>query len=222
MNNRQPSDASYFRELRMQTVEMHRALRNAKDLLETIKAQSEQEVIESGFGGGKNAEERARSLAIGLAAHGNYQAALANLRSCEYEAERCEQLLEAAKDERRAAEWQIRAKLADGLFNGGVQSDSHDPLGDDAFDDDTLLALTNRLAALALRKDFQYRDVAREMIDAYNNGMADRINGAGEYEEDDPGVQNWLDAGRKVMEIDDEAYAQARAVSEDGADLDWF
>lgn len=123
MNHRHPSDTSHLRELRMRLVDCARSLRHYRDNYETVKALAEQRVIEAGATG-KNAEERARNLG-----------ALSLLRDAEYEHERTEQLLEAAKDERRAAEWQIRAKLADGLSSRNVQSDADDPTGDAAFDD---------------------------------------------------------------------------------------
>lgn len=125
----------HFRELRMRLVDLHRSLRHLKGDLELAKATAEQNAIDRNQAGGKNAEERARSLLLIIQHDNAYMSALARLRDCEYEVERCEQLIEAAKDERRAAEWQIRARLADGLFRQQVQSDSADPLGDDASDD---------------------------------------------------------------------------------------
>jgi hypothetical protein len=128
-------DPSRLRELRMRLVDTGRNLRNSKDSYEAIKAMCEQQAIDGGFANGKNKEDRERSLTINLGASETYQHALTLLRDAEWEHERAEQLLEAAKDERRAAEWQIRARLADGLFRQQVASDADDPAGDVAFDD---------------------------------------------------------------------------------------
>ena len=128
-NNLRPN----LRALRLQLVDEDRNLRNMKDALITIKAACENRAITSGQAGGKNAEERDRNMALCLAADDDYQLALTMLRDAEYSRDRAEALLEAAKDERRAAEWQIRCKLADGLFSAGVQSDSD--VGDSAYDD---------------------------------------------------------------------------------------
>lgn len=121
-----------LRELRMRLVDVARALRDAKDDHEKIQARCEQQAILAGAAGGKNAEERARALTIALASDDSYQLALTQVRRCEYEKERIEALLECARDERRAAEWQIRLKLADGLWRTGISTESTD---DTAFDD---------------------------------------------------------------------------------------
>jgi hypothetical protein len=127
---------SNLRQLRLQIVEEARNLRLSRDNHEAVKAQCEQRAIAAGANG-KNAEERARNLTLALAEDAEYQHALTMLRDAEYSHERACSLLEAAKDDRRAAEWQIRAKLADGLFARGVGSDADDPEGDVAFDDVT-------------------------------------------------------------------------------------
>lgn len=110
----------HFGELRQRLADCRAAHRTAKDLHEQVQVQAEQAAIDAGKAGGKNAEERARSLALALMNDASYQSALARLRRAEHEAECVEALLEAARDERRAAEWQIRAKLADGLFRVGM------------------------------------------------------------------------------------------------------
>lgn len=126
---------THFHELRQRLVTVRAELRTAKDLHEQALAQAEQAAIDSGQAGGKNAEERARSLTLALMKDASYQAARARLREAENEVERVEALLESARDERRASEWHIRAKLADALFRVEVQSDDTDPAGDGAFDD---------------------------------------------------------------------------------------
>ncbi len=125
----------HFHELRLRLVDCARSLRHYRDNYETVKAIAEQDAIESGKAEGKNADERARKLTIALLSDSSHTGALALLRDAEYDHERVSALLEAAKDERRAAEWQIRAKLADGLFRADVQSDDRDPTSDSAFDD---------------------------------------------------------------------------------------
>lgn len=125
----------HFRELRLQLAQVRANLRQQKDLHEQALAQAEQAAIDSGKAGGKNAEERARGLTLALMKDASYQAARAKLRAAEAECERVEALLESARDERRASEWQIRMRLADALFRGGIQSDESEPAGDGAFDD---------------------------------------------------------------------------------------
>jgi hypothetical protein len=45
--------------------------------------------------------------------------------------------------------------------------------------------LCDELERIASDKRNPLHNVAREMLDAYNQGMADRVNGAGEFEDDD-------------------------------------
>jgi hypothetical protein len=128
-------DAAHFRELRLRLADRRANLRQAKDLHDQALAQAEQAAIDDGRAGGKNAEERARSLTLALVNDASYQAAHTRLRGAEAEVDRVEALLESARDERRASEWQIRMRLADALFRGGVQSDEPEPATDSAFDD---------------------------------------------------------------------------------------
>lgn len=126
---------THFHELRQRLVECRTSLRAAKDAYETVKAQREQVAVDAGQASGKNAEERARGLTIALATDVLYLQALSGYRVCEAECERVEALLEAARDERRHGEWQIRARLADALLGTAIGDDSADPAGDSAFDD---------------------------------------------------------------------------------------
>jgi hypothetical protein len=48
-----------------------------------------------------------------------------------------------------------------------------------------LSEICDELERIASDKRDPMRNVAREMLDAYNTGVADRINGAGEFEEDE-------------------------------------
>jgi len=124
-----------MRALRLQLVDCERSLRQIKDQYEAAKADLSKRAFDTATVTGKNAEERDRNLIVHLASKTDHEAALALLRDAEWQRDRCAALLEAAKDDRRAAEWQIRAKLADGLFRQQVQSDADDPAGDTAFDD---------------------------------------------------------------------------------------
>lgn len=137
----------HFHELRQRLADCRATLRTNKDLHEQAQAHAEQAAIDAGKAGGRNAEERARSLTIALMGDASYQGSLATLRRAESEVERVEALLEAAKDERRASEWQIRMRLADGLFRAGVSND--DQAGDEAFDDVADVELDDVYAALA-------------------------------------------------------------------------
>lgn len=123
---------NHFDTLRQRLVDCRATYRQTKDLHEQALAQAEQAAIDNGKAGGKNAEERSRSLTIALMNDPSYQGALAKLRAAETAVERAEANLEAAKDARRASEWTIRAQLADGLLRAGVTSDNVD---DEAFDD---------------------------------------------------------------------------------------
>ena len=124
-----------MRALRLQLVDCERTLRTDREYFEEIKATIVKRAIDAGEITGKNAEERERNTIVYLSTDEQYRAKAAELRHAEWQRDRTAALLEAAKDERRAVEWQIRAKLADGLFRQGVQSDADDPNGDAAFDD---------------------------------------------------------------------------------------
>ena len=126
---------SNLRTLRLAHCDTEAALRNRKDAFVAAKAQCELYAIDGGRASGKNAEERDRNMVLALADDQEYQREIGLLRDAEYRRDRAEALLEAAKDERRAAEWQIRCRLADGLFGASVQSDREDYAGDSAFDD---------------------------------------------------------------------------------------
>lgn len=98
------NDARHFHELRMRLVDCARTLRNAKDNYEQVKAQREQFAIDNDYANGKNAEERERKLIIFCGKDEECFVALARLQAAEYDYDRASELLEATKDERRAAE----------------------------------------------------------------------------------------------------------------------
>lgn len=180
-----------MRILRMAADDEARAVRNASADYETIRARR---ILETTFDG-KTAEDRKQQVALFVATDEGIIAAAAQLRHAEYLRDRSVSILEAAKDERRAAELDARNRRTAAYERLAIQRDRPERMGIDQEDDDqiddALETITNRLAALALKKDFLYRGVARDMINTYNQGMADRIN-------------------------------QARAASEDGQNLDWF
>lgn len=126
--------AQHFYELRANLVDARAHLRTAKDAEKVALAEATQRAQPQG----KNAEERAVNLVLALQQDAAYQPALARLRRWEHEVEKIEALLESACDDRRASEWQIRAKLADALFRSNVQTDHRDPTGEGAFDDASL------------------------------------------------------------------------------------
>jgi hypothetical protein len=141
----------HFLTLRQRLIDCRISLRAAKDAFELAKAEAEQEAFNSGRASGSNEAARQRSLTIALEQDGAYRTAHFNLRSAENELDRIEQLLEAARDERRASEWQIRARLADVLLGTGIPSDDSDPVGDSAFDDALLYNLDTQAALAAGR-----------------------------------------------------------------------
>lgn len=123
---------NHFGTLRQRLVDCRATYRQTKDLYEQAAAQAEQVAYQAGKVTGKNKEQRDTELVLALMGDPSYQAAKSALRDVETAVERAEATLEAAKDARRASEWQIRQQLADGLFRAGVASDNVD---DEAFDD---------------------------------------------------------------------------------------
>lgn len=172
--------------LRLRLVDAQARLRNAKDELGRTKAEREQAAIRAANGTiGKNADERERALIVALATDPEYRTTLALARDAELAVNLLEAQIENACDIRRAEEWQVRCHLADVLATLGTQSDSTDPATDVAFDDATLDQIVDAIERIARDKRHQYAGVAREMVNAYSQGLADRVNGAGEYEPDD-------------------------------------
>ncbi len=141
----------HFLTLRQRLTDCRISLRATKDAYELAKAEAEQQAIDDGKAGGSNEAARQRSLTIAIEVDQNYRTARTFLRRAEAELERVEGLLESARDERRASEWQIRAKLADALLGTDIQSDNSDPIGDSAFDDALLYNLDAQAALAAGR-----------------------------------------------------------------------
>lgn len=143
--------STHFTTLRQRLADCHISLRAAKDAYELAKAEAEQRAVRNGKVTGKNKEEREVEMLIALANDRQHLDARASLRAAEAEKDRVEALVEAARDERRAAEWQIRARLADALLGTTIQSDADDPIGDSAFDDVLLYSLDTQAALAAGR-----------------------------------------------------------------------
>lgn len=95
-------------ELRIDLAEARAALREAKDDYETMKAIHEQAAIDCGDAGGKNAEERARSLTIALSQNTAYLEARQRLREAEYAVDQLATDIAIAEDERDADKLRVR------------------------------------------------------------------------------------------------------------------
>lgn len=121
-------------ELRIQVAEARANMRSARDAYELAKAEAEQRAIDAGITG-KNEAERTRNFMLALARDTRYQTALRQYRQAEAAVDQAEAYLEAARDDRRNQEWQIRAHLIEALHSTGIASDSRDIGGDSAFDD---------------------------------------------------------------------------------------
>lgn len=146
-----------MQELRLSLVTARANLRAVKDDYELIKAISEQDAIAKGLAGGKNAEERERSLIIALSTNRDYTSVLNRLRRAEVEVDRLDALLEGARDARRAEEWAIRAKLADALNGAGVQSDGETGAEfDDATDSWAAYAVAERVNGRPIEEDLGF------------------------------------------------------------------
>lgn len=146
-------------------------LRRAKDHENTMRAIAE--YIELS---GKNPDDRKRELAFTLCQDKGYRKAQEQLRDAEEAVDQAQATIDTAESERREHEWQVRARLADALREHTKEPDD--------FDGPTIDQITKAIQDIAQSRG-TYAGVAREMLDAYNSGMADRINGAGEFEEDD-------------------------------------
>jgi hypothetical protein len=123
------TDTIHLRRCRAALAEARVAAQLAKDEHERERAQAEWRAAISG----KNESERKTALAVALAADERYQGALAGLRAAEAEVIRAEAELEAAQDQRRAEEWQVRLALVNALDRASVPSDA--PGDDTSFDD---------------------------------------------------------------------------------------
>ncbi len=202
-----------IQDARRRLVETRIALRNSTDAFESAKAAAEQRAIDAAAAAdpekarkdpdkllGGNEQARTRALVLALDKDSEYQAALRVLRALQATAERIEAELETLRDERRAEEWQIRARLAEALDRRGAQSDREDPGGDGAWDDAADQVILERAAEEAVR-------LAAEAEEA--------VQAATEIQPEDPGY--WPDAfDRAIAEVDSDLSAAraARAVEQ--------
>lgn len=122
-------DLHHLRRCRAAHAEARVAVQTAKDFHERQRALAEWRAQPQG----KNESERKTALGVALASDADYQCALTALRAAEAELVRAEAELEAALDQRRAEEWQVRLALVNALDRASVPSDA--PGDDVSFDD---------------------------------------------------------------------------------------
>lgn len=122
-------DTHHLRRCRAAHAEARIAVQTAKDAHERERALAEWRAQPAG----KNESERKTALGVALAGDRPYQLVLTALRAAEAELVRAESELEAALDQRRAEEWQVRLALVNALDRASVPSDAP---GDDASFDD--------------------------------------------------------------------------------------
>jgi biopolymer transport protein ExbD len=95
-------------ELRQRLADAQITLRTAKDVHETTRAIHEQAAIDCGDAGGKNAEERARSLTIALDQNTTYLGVLDELRDAEATVDRLKAEIAIAEDDRQLERMRIQ------------------------------------------------------------------------------------------------------------------
>lgn len=92
-----------------------------------VQAEAEARVIAALNGSaGSNDAERKRNLTTGLARDTDYQAAVAEREQIRWALEELETEIQIMEDRRRAGEWEVRGKLADGLL-AAVGLGTHGP-----------------------------------------------------------------------------------------------
>ncbi len=125
-----------MRALRLHLVDCERALRTDREYFEQIKATISKRGFDDGEITGKNAEERDRNLIVYLATDEQYRLKSSELRHTEWQRDRCAALLEAAKDDRRAAELDARNRRTAAYERLAIQRDKPDRPGVDRDDED--------------------------------------------------------------------------------------
>lgn len=136
-------------EVRYELAEARGYLRDAQDALKLAQAQAEQRAIDAANGPkgiGSNKEDRERALTIALGEDADYGQALSRVRLTEDRIDHLEAELREHEDQRKAAEWAIRAKLADGLFG---KTDAPSYADGAIFDDAAQIRVDGRLTRLA-------------------------------------------------------------------------
>ncbi len=150
-------------------------LQLAKDREKVTRAVAEQQAMHDGRAGGKNAEERERSLTIALAGDAVYQDALGVLRHAEEQLAQTEADLEAFRDARRQEEWSIRAALVAALDRARISSDR--PGDDGSFDDTADTALYDGVTAYVDDADGEGDALWESRNGSYNGHVPTRPDG---------------------------------------------
>jgi hypothetical protein len=159
------TDTHHLRRCRAAHAEARIAVATAKDAHERERALAEFRAQPQG----KNEQERKTALGVALASDQSYQLALCALRAAEAELVRAEAELEAALDQRRAEEWQVRLALVNALDRASVPSDA--PGDDTSFDDAGI-------------------DAGVEMIETYARVKAQHVTAIERREQD---TREWFD-----------------------------
>ena len=121
-----------MRILRLSVDDQQREARNAQADYDTIRARR---ILATPFDG-KTASDREQQIKLFVATDEDIVAASAQLRHAEYLRDRAVSILEAAKDERRAAELDARNRRTAAYERMAIQRDRPDHPGVDAEDDD--------------------------------------------------------------------------------------
>lgn len=120
--------------LRLAVDDEARAVRNAQADYDTTKARR---ILETTFDG-KTAEDRKQQVALFVATDESIIAMAAQLRHAEYLRDRAVSVLEAAKDERRAAELDARNRRTAAYEQLAIQRDRPERPSVDQEDDDLI------------------------------------------------------------------------------------
>jgi hypothetical protein len=123
-----------MRTLRLSADDHARDVRNAQADYDTIKAWR---ILATPFDG-KTAEDRKQQIALFVATDEDIIAAAAQLRHAEFLRDRAVSVLEAAKDDRRAAELDARNRRTAAYERLAIQRDRPDRTGVDQKDDDQI------------------------------------------------------------------------------------
>lgn len=123
-----------MRMLRLSVDDQTREVRNAQADLDTIRARR---ILETTFDG-KTASDREQQVKLFVATDESIIAAAAQLRHAEHLRDRAVSILEAAKDDRRAAELDARNRRTAAYERLAIQRDRPERTGVDAEDDDQI------------------------------------------------------------------------------------
>lgn len=93
-----------------------KSLRDAENALPVERARAELRAIEEGRANGSNDTDRKRALLLALEDDTDYQHALSFTRRAQREVDELSTQITILEDQRRAAEWEIRSRLADAML----------------------------------------------------------------------------------------------------------